>query len=487
MDPAPPIAPKRAERLAADIEDRVERERLAPGTHLGTETELMAHYQVSRETLRKAVRQLERHGVAAMRRGGGGGGGGLVVMASAADSVVRAIATHLAFSNIDWAQIVEARALIDAMAAECAARKVDAVGRSRLQRRIEVLERGNASVADIARRQLALPRAVAEASGNPVLWLFISALNHWTLSILPSDLGPAADIERERAQSNAKLRQLVDAVAAGDAVAARQAATAFSTHSRAVGDILERRRRRMNTATLLQDPQGGDKLAQRLALALSREIAERGWVRERFGDEAGLVARLGVSRAVLRESIRLLELHGLLRPQRGRGGGLMMGPPDAGYTIEAARRYLRRANLSPSDYLSVRESLERGAICLAIERADDQALAGLAALGDTVAEADDREVTPRAIAWHARLSILSGNAALSLLLRILYALTEQPTDRVPADIADALRDRHARLTAAVVARDTDRALAVFDEHVAWLRHVLDIGLGSLQPLAAGAH
>ncbi len=478
---AAPARPKRAELLVAAIEDRVEREHLQPGTSLGTEAVLMAKYEVSRETLRNAIRQLERHGVAVMRRGGGGGGGGLIVAAPASQTAVHAITAHLEFSDIGWDEIVEARSLIDVQSAMLASRRIDAGGIARLRQLGTDLDRGPSTVREIARRHIALPGAVAEIGGNPVLQLFSQALNNWTTDVLPSELGSPALRDRETHKVNDILRAVGEAIVAGDTEGARRATEAFNARSLKVCRLLEERRRR-NSADDWMASAGTDgegKLAQRLALALARDIATRGWPRERFGDEAGLIERFGISRSVLREAIRMLELHGIVRPQRGRGGGLMIGRPNPDYTIASAKRYLRRAALQPADYLVVREALEAGAIHLAVSRATEADMAELQALNLRIKQSDDAGITALAIEWHAQLSRLGRNRALSLLLRILFALTEEPTPRLPADIAKTLRSRHARLTQALIARDEARAQSLSLEHIVWLNKVLERGLASL--------
>lgn len=471
---------KRAEWLATAIEDRVEKEHLQPGTSLGTEPQLIARYGVSRETLRNAIRLLERHGVAAMRRGGGGGGGGLIVAAPASQTAMRAITAHLELSDIGWSEITEARALIDVEAAVRAAERIDGQGAERLRALGAALDAGPATVRDIARRHMALPDAIAEIGGNPVLQLFSEALSAWTSDVLPSELGPSEVRDRETRRVNDILRRLADAIARGDVPAARREAETFADSSLAVSRLLETHRRRRPIDEWLAIPaEGGNKLAQRLALALATEVAARAWPRERFGAEAELMTRFGVSRATLREAIRMLEMHGIARPQRGRGGGLMIGTPNPAYTIESAKRYLRRAGLDSIDYLSVRGTLEAGAIRLAIQRASDAEMRSLAGHAEAIQQADDAGVTPTAIAWHARLSELTHNRALSLLLRILFALTEEPQQRLPPDIAEVLRSRHHGLTQAITARDEARALAVAKEHILWLEQVLELGLGRL--------
>lgn len=471
--------------LVAAIEDRVERERLQPGTSLGTESQLMAQYEVSRETLRNAIRQLERHGVAVMRRGGGGGGGGLSVAAPASMTAVHAITAHLEFSDIGWSEIVEARALLDAQSAVLASQRIDAPAAAHLRQLSDELDQGPATVRDIARRHIALPGAIAEISGNAVLQLFSKALGNWSADILPSELGSPTVRDREAHKVNDILRRVTEAIAAGDADAAQSAVNEFSAISLKVCKLLEQRRARSTSRDWMDSAVGGDsgehKLAQRLALALARELAASGWPQQRFGDESGLIERFGVSRSVLREAIRMLELHGIVRPQRGRGGGLMIGRPNADYTIASAKRYLRRAGLSPADYLSVRAALEAGAIHLAVTRASDADLKALAELDAKLQAAGDSDITALAIQWHGQLSQLGRNRALSLLLRILFTLTEEQTQyQLPPDIARTLRQRNARLSRALVARDQQRALDLAQQHVDWLNQVLERGIAALR-------
>lgn len=58
-------------RIQADLRDDIQRGRLAPGTRLETEQELMARYGVSRATVRQALSGLIAEGLLEIRRGRG--------------------------------------------------------------------------------------------------------------------------------------------------------------------------------------------------------------------------------------------------------------------------------------------------------------------------------------------------------------------------------------------------------------------------------
>jgi GntR family transcriptional regulator len=56
-------------RIQADLRERIVSGELAPGTQLATEQELMAHYEVSRATVRQALAGLVGDGLVEIRRG----------------------------------------------------------------------------------------------------------------------------------------------------------------------------------------------------------------------------------------------------------------------------------------------------------------------------------------------------------------------------------------------------------------------------------
>src|ERR1700726_1350908 len=71
------------------------------------------------------------------------------------------------------------------------------------------------------------------------------------------------------------------------------------------------------------------KKAEIVADQIEQTIVGQRWEPgELFGSEVELIARYGVSRAVFREAVRLLEHHGLAEMRRGLHGGLFIRQPD---------------------------------------------------------------------------------------------------------------------------------------------------------------
>jgi DNA-binding FadR family transcriptional regulator len=104
---------------------------------------------------------------------------------------------------------------------------------------------------------------------------------------------------------------------------------------------------------------------------LRDDIVAAGWpVGSVVGSEADLLVRYGISRAVLREAVRLLELHSVARMRRGPGGGLVVGAPDPQASVEAMALYLEYMRVSGADLVTVRDAIELGVVTRVVARHD---------------------------------------------------------------------------------------------------------------------
>ena len=98
---------------------------------------------------------------------------------------------------------------------------------------------------------------------------------------------------------------------------------------------------------------------------------------ELVGTEPELIEREGVSRALLREAVRLLEHHHIARMRRGPGGGLFVMAPSANAVTETAAIYLARRGMTLAELAELRTGVEVAITDLAAERIDDDGHAGL--------------------------------------------------------------------------------------------------------------
>lgn len=454
--------------IAGLIEGEILEKSLPADTPLGTETELMQHFGVSGEAIREAVRQLEQHGMVIMRRGGNGG---LFVAQPAHNSAVRALAAYLELSQVSLRETVEAKTLIEVQSAGLAAERIDEEGVQNLQSLARELNDRPGLLAVDARRNLKVTSAISECCGNPAIALFLQSLSTANVDQLRADIEGSMFHAQAISLNSKILRRLVEAISLGDALAAQQQSRSLSILYRRMASIYENGRPADKSPTdeirhLATEPSSTvSKLGERTALAIAEDVARMQLPEgHKLGSEPELTAHYGVSRQAFREAIRILELHSIVRTQRGRGGGLVVGRPDPAYAIESAVNFLRYVKLKPQQYYEVIRPLELGATRLAVKRASDADLESLnQALAETMKHgADDYLQASRQ--FHQRLSEISGNRAVSLLLHVLLAITREAAVP-PPELISALRKNDVELAASITQRKEGLATRQMLEHL----------------------
>ena len=179
---------KLAERVAEALKRDISAIGWPVGQVFGSEAQLMERYGIGRATLREAIRQLERHGVANMRRGSGSGsgsgsGGGLVISRPARDSAALALATYLELIDVSFGELYEARALIESQAVLLAAERLDEPDIPRARELIELLGQEQPGCFNVELHLLAEVRDfICRVSGNAAISLILEALQCVTVS-----------------------------------------------------------------------------------------------------------------------------------------------------------------------------------------------------------------------------------------------------------------------------------------------------------------
>jgi DNA-binding FadR family transcriptional regulator len=164
------------------------------------------------------------------------------------------------------------------------------------------------------------------------------------------------------------------------------------------------------------------KLAEQTAAKIELSIVEQGWpLGMVIGSEADLLAEYGVSRAVLREAVRLLEHDHVAHMRRGPGGGLVVAEPDAEAVTRVASIYLRYRTVSPGQLFGARMALELAAVRSAAEHIDERGVALLREALDH--ETAGGEANANTHYFHLVVARLSGNPALELFTDVVTALS----------------------------------------------------------------
>jgi GntR family transcriptional repressor for pyruvate dehydrogenase complex len=202
------------------------------------------------------------------------------------------------------------------------------------------------------------------------------------------------------------------------------------------------------------------------AMILGGEIA----VGERMASQTEMSARLGISRATLREALSTLETLGFLSIEPGRGTFVVS---DAPTRSGALSRWRFGPGYSEREVFQTRLALERAIAAEAARRIDLAALAGLRAATDGMRGGWRSQDLIGVIRHDRRFHELIVASCGNRMMRDLYdgariVLQETQSHPIPVtrrDRAEASAAEHDAIADALHARDADAAAAAMDRHI----------------------
>ncbi|HEY6377850.1 MAG TPA: FCD domain-containing protein [Candidatus Dormibacteraeota bacterium] len=244
---------------------------------------------------------------------------------------------------------------------------------------------------------------------------------------------------------------------------------------------------RSRTPKPLRTGQDHRKLGEILAERIENEIVSSGWrVGEVLGSEAELIERYGVSRAVFREAMRIVDHHGVAEMRRGPGGGLVVSHADLAAVVRAVVLQLEYKRIRPDQVHEARSAIELECVRLASERITPQ---GGQRLRDFLTVEEERIRTTRQAGrprgdlpshdFHILLAELTGNPAMQLFVQMVTRVLGDLAPRAHslAEVASEVHHAHARIAEAVIAGDAETARRRMARH---LGSVMEY-LGSREP------
>ncbi|MEE1621912.1 FadR/GntR family transcriptional regulator [Zafaria sp. J156] len=197
--------------------------------------------------------------------------------------------------------------------------------------------------------------------------------------------------------------------------------------------------------------------------------------------ERALAERHGLSRASVRDAIRILDVLGVVRTSTGSGpnaGAVVISRPAAGIAA-ALRLHVATRQLSVAEIVQTRIMLETGAAEAAvIDPDDDAAREVLGEAAELLARMDDPalnrlEFHALDARFHVLLSSLAGNAVVEAMMESLrLAISDYVAGSVRSDeawepLARVLRGHHHAILDAVAAGEGARASRLLGEHIEW--------------------
>ena len=202
------------EGIVAQMRDLIRDRLLRPGQRLPAERELVERFQVSRASLREAIRALELEGLVVIRPGLG-----TFVSEEGFDAAMDVLARRLLAEREALADVVELRLLLEPQIANLAAQRSNDEDGRRLEAILgeqeEQIQRGETgAVADTA-----FHSAVASASHNQALLRLSANL----VDLLATSRDEGLQTPERSYRSLASHRRILEAIREGEAEGARQA------------------------------------------------------------------------------------------------------------------------------------------------------------------------------------------------------------------------------------------------------------------------
>jgi DNA-binding FadR family transcriptional regulator len=214
-------------------------------------------------------------------------------------------------------------------------------------------------------------------------------------------------------------------------------------------------------------PKASDVLARELReRILSGELVEG----TALPAERELVKQTQMSRATVREALRILEVQNLVRVRAGRAGGAFVQRPTTNGMASSVSMLIRGQRIKLEDLMETREALEPFCAESAARKRTDDDLELLDRANEEIADpdADLSTFLQSNLDWHVGVAMASHNELLigfmTALSNAIYAGTENAAF-VDENVRIVTARAHRSITTAIRSRDADTAGRRMRRHV----------------------
>ena len=212
------------------------------------------------------------------------------------------------------------------------------------------------------------------------------------------------------------------------------------------------------------------KTALLVAQRIVSDIARGGnRVGDRLPPEHLMLEQYGVGRGVLRESLRFLELQGVISLKPGPGGGPVVQHPDSSVLATALTLLLQFENAPFRAIVEARTALEPMMAQLAAERMSDEEISELKSnVDNTRRNVNDLTIFHDEISrFHDIVARGSGNQLFAHLINALLGILDGSAMGIeyPETHRLASCTIHDDIYEAIAARDSDAAQELMNAHI----------------------
>jgi DNA-binding FadR family transcriptional regulator len=226
--------PKASDVLATDLRERILRGEFPEGTALPPERDMVVQTQMSRTTVREALRILQVQGLIRIKTGRSGGA---FVQRPGGESVADTVSLLIRGGRIRMADLLETREAIEPVCAQLAAKY-------RTDADLETLEQANEAIAadgpleGFLQANVDWHVAVAMASHNELISGFMSALSRAIYTSTDNQDFVDADVRQATIRAH---RKITEAIRAQDAEAAiRRMKRHVHLYAEAIAEVEDR-------------------------------------------------------------------------------------------------------------------------------------------------------------------------------------------------------------------------------------------------------
>jgi GntR family transcriptional regulator, transcriptional repressor for pyruvate dehydrogenase complex len=207
-------------------------------------------------------------------------------------------------------------------------------------------------------------------------------------------------------------------------------------------------------------------VAQRIVADINRRGNTVG---DKLPPERVMLEEYGVGRGTLRESLRFLELQGVIALKPGPGGGPVVQHPDSNALATALTLRLQFENAPFRTIAEARGGLEPMMAQLAAERMGDEELATLKSSVDRMHDnlVDQDVFLSENKRFHDVIAHGSGNAMFGLLVEALLGILDGSAIGIdyPEVRRSAVHKAHLQIYEAIASRDPAAAAASMTDHI----------------------
>ncbi|SMF90025.1 DNA-binding transcriptional regulator, FadR family [Azospirillum oryzae] len=232
-------------------------------------------------------------------------------------------------------------------------------------------------------------------------------------------------------------------------------------------------------------PESGKRSAE-LAEILQDKIVHGGLaVGESLPSERDLMVQYSVSRATVREALRILGAKGLIEVRRGRRGGSYISAPSSEAISRSLDLFIQGHEVRFSDLLAVREAIEPVAAAqAALYRTKDDIKEISRLLHESNRAINDLQLfSALNLEWHLAIVRASHNPLFLSFMTSIGSMLYSATERDEFDLVTrtVVARSHRRIYEAIAAGDAEAARRRMMRHVTSYSEQLDLKIQEKTP------